>query len=409
LALVWIVALRMARPIRELTGMADQVASGRLDIRPRRSSVFELDRLGISIGRVASQLGRRITETEEERRTMALVLGALTQGVILVGDGEEVLYANAAAGQVLGPIPAKATALVPRGIIHCVRRARLEGHVVEEELEHGSPPRRIIAIATPFEDDARVMVMVVDVTDRRRLEAMRRDFVADASHELKTPVSAILAAGEALEMAVDRDAAKAREFAGRIEASARQLSRIVADLLDLSRLEASEPSPDIVALDEVVRGEVAAIQRRATEASISLASEIADADVIGDSGDLALAVRNLLDNAIRYTDVGGSVRVVLHNGGDRAVLSVSDTGTGIPTRALGRVFERFYRVDEARSRATGGTGLGLAIVKHVVERHGGTVAVESQLGAGSTFRIELPVAKDGPRAEVPDPTAASTD
>jgi two-component system sensor histidine kinase SenX3 len=254
----------------------------------------------------------------------------------------------------------------------------------------------VAALAVAFEGESRVLLVLSDVTERRRLEAMRRDFVADASHELKTPVGSILASIEALALALDRDPDRARAFAGRVEASARQLARLIADLLDLSRVEASQAAMEPVALDELVETEVAGFVRRAGDAGIELTVDTTPVVVRGSAADLALAIRNLCDNACRYTDSGGRVAVKVERAEDRVRLTVSDTGAGIPQRALDRVFERFYRVDVARSRATGGTGLGLAIVKHVTERHGGLVSVESQLGSGSTFTMELPVVASTP-------------
>ena len=237
-----------------------------------------------------------------------------------------------------------------------------------------------------------MLLAIEDVTDRQRIESIRRDFVADASHELKTPVASILASMEAMQLALERDPERAKGFAVQVEASARRLARIVEDLLDLSRLEASSDSWSRINLDEIVTEEVERLKIRAGERGVGIHVDVVDGPIVGNASDIALAVRNLGENAIRYTDQGGSVSFTLRRFDREFELAVSDTGTGIPTRALARVFERFFRVDVARSRDTGGTGLGLAIVKHVAERHGGSVSVESELGAGSTFRMRLPAA-----------------
>jgi two-component system sensor histidine kinase SenX3 len=229
------------------------------------------------------------------------------------------------------------------------------------------------------------------VTERDRVAAVRRDFVANASHELKTPVSAIIASSEALQIAVERRDESAAGFARQIEGSARQLDRLVADLLDLSRLERDEPELDPLSLDLLVREELERARPVAEEKGLTLEFDLEPVQVSGSRRDVAIAVRNLLDNAVRYTGPGGRVTASLHDLQGQAVLQISDTGEGIPTRDLSRVFERFYRVDNARSRATGGTGLGLAIVKHVVESHGGDVGVESELGQGAVFTVRLPV------------------
>lgn len=386
------VATRIARPIAALTETADAVAGGRLDVEPERSTTIELDRLGQSIGRMASDLGRRIRESEEERETLEVVLGALPDGVILVEPDDSISYANPPAAALLGAIPERLTALAPGALQRIVRKARDVDEVQVVDVEIGSPIRMVHAVATPFRDDrARVLLVAADVTERNRIEAMRRDFVADASHELKTPIAATLAASEALQLALDRDTNRARGFAGQVTASARRLARIVDDLLDLSRLEAAQASEGSCRLDTVVTEELERLSARARESGLVMETDLESVTVAGPSSDWALAVRNLCENAITYTDAGGEVSVALRRHGPSVELKVSDTGSGIPTRALSRVFERFYRVDVARSRDTGGTGLGLAIVKHVAERHGGAVFVDSELGVGSTFRIVMPV------------------
>lgn len=385
------VVRRVSRPIRELTDLADAVAGGRLDVSPRRSRVAEIDRLGLAIGHIASDLGRRIEETESERRTLDVVLSSLPQGVMLVGGADAIEYTNPAVAELLGRIPDRLRLLSPRAIGRITRESLQSGETVVERLDHGMPRRVLRVAATPLPSKQRVLLILTDVTERERVEAMRRDFVADASHELKTPVSAILASIETLEMALDHDPDAVRRFARQIDLSARQLARIVADLLDLSRLEAGPPSMEEVALHWVVKEEVDRYVEKAQDKNIGLETSLTETWMLGSPADLGLAIRNLCDNAVRYTDPGGTVRVTLSEEGGSAVVSVSDTGAGIPSRDLPRIFERFYRVDVARSRATGGTGLGLSIVRHVAERHGGSVSVDSTLGLGSTFHLRFPL------------------
>lgn len=394
--LISVVSSRLVRPISELTETAASIAGGRLDVRPGRSSTSELDELGLAIGHMASELGRRILETDEERQTLEAVLGALPQGVILVEDDDRISYANPAATRLVGEIPERVSGLVPTPLQRVVRECRERKSAVTVDVEPGAPRTILRSVATPFPgDDERVLIAIEDITDRHRIESIRRDFVADASHELKTPVASILASAESLQLALERDPERARGFAARVEASARRLARIVEDLLDLSRLESSEESRSRVDLGEIVGSEVERLLAKAAERGVSVTTQLVAAPVTGNASDLALATRNLGENAIRYTDAGGSVSFTVRRVEDEFELEVSDTGAGIPTRALARVFERFYRVDVARSRDTGGTGLGLAIVKHVAERHGGTVSVESELGVGSTFRMRLPAAAGG--------------
>ncbi len=386
---VALVARFLARPLVRLADAASGLAEGNLDIDPPRSSVAELDRLGRSLRTVAEELGSRLAEVEGERRTLGVVLDALPQGTLLLDRGGDVLYANRSLEALLGPVPVHLDQVVPFRVQEMVRRAVAEGRVVDQDMEHGRPPRILRVIASPFEDD-RVLVVVSDVTDRRRVDDVRRDFVTNASHELKTPVASILASSEALEMALERAPDRAVQFAQQIGSSARSLARLVADLLDLSRLESREGDREEVALAETVTTEVERVAELAERRGVSLRAETSDVEVLGSAADLALAVRNLLDNAVRYTDEGGEVVARVERQGDDAVLSVTDTGAGISQRDLERIFERFYRVDVARSWATGGTGLGLSIVRHVVEAHGGTLGVVSELGVGSTFTVRLP-------------------
>lgn len=390
-AVTALVARRVARPIQDLTGVARQVSEGRFDIRPRRSSILELDRLGLSIGRMADELGARVVEAEGERETLRVLLDALPQGVVLIDPDGTIPYGNGPAREILGDVPGRLAALTPRSLQRLVADVLGSRTTQDVELEAGGAMLRAVATLLP---DGRAVLVVSDVSERVRIERMRRDFVADASHELKTPIASILAASETLQMALERDPERAARFVTLVHEAATQLARIVGDLLDLSRLETSVGGSDRVSFGRVVEEEAERLRSAAEEKGISLTVDAQPAVVVGSASDLGLAVRNLVSNAIRYSTRGDSVTVRLQRGDDDVRLSVSDTGAGIPRRSIDRVFERFYRVDVARSRETGGTGLGLAIVKHVAETHGGSVSVESELGVGSTFRIVLPLAQD---------------
>jgi signal transduction histidine kinase len=236
-----------------------------------------------------------------------------------------------------------------------------------------------------------VIVVIGDVTEARRLDAIRRDFVANASHELKTPAASIQAAAETLVHAWKDDPEAVQWLAEQLEREAMRLSRIVADLLDLSRLESGSELGDDVRLDALVREEGQRFEDAAKGAGLTFGLEVGSVPPVhGSARDLSLLVRNLLDNAIRYTRAGGTVTVAVSADDGSVVLRVADSGVGIPSKDIPRVFERFYRVDRARSRETGGTGLGLAIVRHVAENHGGAVSLRSELGRGSTFEVRLP-------------------
>jgi two-component system, OmpR family, phosphate regulon sensor histidine kinase PhoR len=380
---------RLSRPIVELTEHTKALSDS--GFKPPRSSVLEIDELATAIADLDASNRSRLLETVRASSTLEVVLGAMPQGTILFDEDDSVVYANPSARSLLGAIPETLSGLVPFSFQDALLEARETRAPTTLLAEHGKPVRQLRGIATPFADDKRILLVVVDVTERERAASVRRDFVANASHELKTPVSAIIASSEALQLAVERGDESAVRFAGQIEGSARQLDRLVTDLLDLSRLERDEPELDPLSLDHLVQEEVERVRTVADEHGIDVTLRVARAQVAGSRRDVAIAVRNLLDNAIRYTPSGGSIGAELDVVGDEAVLQISDTGEGIPTRDLDRVFERFYRVDNARARATGGTGLGLAIVKHVVESHGGSVFVESELGAGSTFIVHLPI------------------
>jgi two-component system sensor histidine kinase SenX3 len=282
------------------------------------------------------------------------------------------------------------TELVPSSLRAAVREVSTGGQPVARELSVAD--RIVQAVALPSSPPGSVVLLVRDVTHARRVEQLRRDFVANASHELKTPVASMVALSETLVTAAN-DAEALNNFLGRLQQEATRLANLVRDLLALSRLEGGPLERSPVRMDLVVAGEADRLRPRADELGVRLVIDPpAEMVVAGAESDLGLLVHNLLDNAIRYTPSGGQVHVTLAPQNGSAVLRVDDTGIGIPSRDLDRIFERFYRVDEARSRETGGTGLGLSIVRHVAESHGGTAGVRSVLGAGSTFTIEIPLA-----------------
>jgi len=378
-------------PIARLTTQTLAMARGDPGQELDRSSIREIDQLSVAVAGLEEDNRVRLIEAGRASATLEVVLGALPQGTILFDEGDHVVYANPSAHKLLGAVPQTLSGLAPFPFQTAVRASRETRSQTSRVVEHGKPIRQLGGFATPFVDDGRILLVIVDVTERERSASVRRDFVANASHELKTPVSAIIASSEALQMAVERGDDSALRFARQIEASSRQLDRLVVDLLDLSRLERDQPELDPLSLDHLVREEVERIRPLAEEQDISLAVDVGPVQVSGSRRDVAIAVRNLLENAVRYTPVGGSITAELSAVNGDALLRITDTGEGIPTRDLDRVFERFYRVDSARARATGGTGLGLAIVKHVIESHGGSVEVESELGVGSTFVVHLPV------------------
>ena len=331
----------------------------------------------------------------EHRRVRDLTLSTMQEGLLLIEADARVAFANDAIGRHLPSTPGTLDTVQPYSLRSAIEESREHGVATSVLVETGVPTRWLRGTITPAADGA-TLVVVRDVTQQRQLDLVRRDFVANASHELKTPAASIQAAAETLHQVVQDDPDAVPRFAMQLEREAIRLSRIVADLLDLSRLESGSALDDLVSLGAATREEAQRLEDAAREAGVTLEIETSEERPIrGSQRDLALLVRNLVDNAIRHSHEGSEVRVEITCEDDVVTLRVSDTGIGIPSKDIPRIFERFYRVDRARSRETGGTGLGLAIVKHVVENHGGTIEVDSELGRGTAFAIRFPAARSG--------------
>jgi signal transduction histidine kinase len=364
--------------------------------------------LGARVVRAERALKEQARSSAENRQVQDTILASMEEGVLLLDPGGHRVFANEALRRHLGTIPESVEAMLPLEIRRAAKRAAYTGAITRVEADTGAPARWLRAAALPVGDDGSVLVVVRDVTEARRLDRVRRDFVANASHELKTPVSSIRAAAETLRAGAIEDPPAARRFTEQLEREALRLSRIVSDLLDLSRLETGSDLEERVRLDAVAAEEIQRLQEDAREAGVALVLHADGVPSVHGSGrDLALLVRNLVDNAVRYTQAGGSVDVTVTGDTTRVLLRVTDTGLGIPQRDIARIFERFYRVDRARSRETGGTGLGLAIVKHVAENHRGEIDVRSELGRGTTFEVSFPVTPRSERPPAREPTATA--
>jgi two-component system, OmpR family, sensor histidine kinase SenX3 len=329
--------------------------------------------------------------------TAETALEALSDGVVVFDPEGGIGYLNAVARDLIGRRFDRISELAPPALREACREVAVTGSPLELEFETAG--RNIQASVVPrSREEGRAFGLVVvlhDITVAKRSDRIRRDFVANASHELKTPVSAITALSEALRDAATRDPIAAERFVALLQDESQRLSRLVGDLLDLSRLEGERPELTTVPMARVVAEETDRLRPSADAAGLRLVvGPLAEASVLGAEADLGLLVNNLVDNAVHYTPHGGEVRVSLSIEGETAVLEVVDTGMGIASRDLDRIFERFYRADPARSRQTGGTGLGLSIVRHVAELHGGEVLVRSVLGSGSTFTVVLPVVRE---------------
>ena len=367
----------------------------------------DLPGLTNELGAITTRLHERLEELTEGRDRAGQILDALDDGVLLLDGAGRLLIANPAARSWFGlpddlrpGLPLKRVLGVPQVSALAEQAAEARAPVVGNLTLVFPEPRTLALRAFPLADrgpTGRIVVTMTDITQRRRLEVLRRDFVANASHELKTPVAAVRALAETLLTALPDDPEAGRRFAERIGREAERLDLLTRDLLDLSRVERGALDVEPVDLVGLVKEVVGGYADRAEERRIKLSTEVEPGVALrGDRAQLGLLLSNLIDNALRYTPAKGAVCVRLNAAESRAVLQVHDTGQGIPAGELSRVFERFYRVDKARARQTGGTGLGLAIVRHVAEAHGGTVRVESELGRGSTFTVALPVAGPPP-------------
>jgi signal transduction histidine kinase len=379
--------------------VVDRVARGDLTVDVPERGTREIVALARAVNRMRAEVGARIGDLERERGTRDAVLSRLDEGVVLFAEDGTVEYINRSGRRLIGPIE-RLQQVVPVALRDAVDEARNRRD--RQRLEVTGPGSRILtadAVAIPGE--GRTLLMLRDVTEARAVDAVRRDFVANASHELKTPAASVRALAETIETAAAEDPASVPRFASQLEREAVRLSRIISDLLDLSRLEGEAGERSEVRLDRLVRAEVERADATRPDGLIINARAESPVIVTGSPRDLGLLVRNLLENAVQYSRAGGKVDIEVRPEDGEAVLTVQDTGVGIPQRDQARIFERFYRVDRARSRETGGTGLGLSIVKHVAENHRGSVTVESRLGEGSTFTVRFPLRTASGPAERP--------
>ena len=293
-----------------------------------------------------------------------------------------------------------------------VARADSEGHDVEIQVPRPRDKPISLQVRAASLGGGLVVLLVQDATEARKVEDVRRDFVANVSHELKTPIAALTLLAESVSLSSD-DPVAVQRFAEHMSVEAERLATLVGELIDLSRVQSDDPFArgEAVRVDDVVRDAVERTRTRAGLRSIEIAvATVRGATVFGDRDQLASAVKNLVDNAVQYSPERTRVAVASRLTGDKVEISVTDQGLGIAEGDLDRIFERFYRVDPARSRATGGTGLGLSIVKHVVANHGGEITVWSREGEGSTFTMLLPAyhADDGPTTYASDIHGAAT-
>jgi len=388
------------RPLSALIDDADRIAGDGPHQPVAIPDVEELATLARALDRIDLEKRRRIASVEAERDHLGATVASMTEGVLVVGNDGRPQLANPALRQLLGVAPSAATADIldlarePR-LVDLIARVLETGEAAAVEIERLEPAQRTLALlGSPLAGDAGVVVLARDLTETERLHQMRRDFVANVSHELKTPLAAIRGYAETLVDGAIDERDTALRFSQRILDQCRRLGELLDDLLTLSRLESSEPSRarELVGLSALSEEAIELVAPRAAAKQISVRLEAtSEIEIPGDSEGLLRLLSNLLDNAVKYNRESGNVTLRLERRGGEALLEVSDSGIGIAPTHLPRIFERFYRVDKGRAREEGGTGLGLAIVKHVAQAHGGRVEVESEPGSGSSFRVWLPI------------------
>ena len=383
----------VASPLLALRGAAQAIARGDrpvIDVRGRD----EVGDLARALRSVEEDLSARVDDLERERSEMTALIASMVEGVVALDGSGAVTTVNPAARRLLklgpeAPLPAALELFRQRPPHEAVERALQGGETAGREVELDG--RTVLLSAHPLPGGGAVLVLH-DISSLKRLETVRRDFVANVSHELKTPLTVIRGYVETL-AGEDVPPEARRDFLAKVLANARRMQQLVDDLLDLSRIEshAWSPKPERLALAPLVEEVWGTLAPRAAAGGLTFAQHMdPSATVVADPQAARQILGNVLDNSVRYTPAGGSITVSAAAGPGGTWVEVRDTGVGIPGEHLPRIFERFYRVDPARSRELGGTGLGLAIVKHLVEAHGGRVEARSTLGAGTTIRILFP-------------------
>ena len=403
--------------IERLREFSRRVAEGDFRPLPADGKGDTLEALGSSLNQTAARLDRTIRTLTEERNLSAAILGSMVEGVAVVNGAERLVFANPGFAEILGldVPPVSGSSLLEivrqRELIDAVRRVLGGEHRVEAEIVTGTLRQHFFAatVASVRAGETSGAVIVLhDITALRKLERIRRDFVANVSHEFRTPLTAIQGFAETLIAGAINDPNNRDRFLAIILDHSRRLARLTEDLLRLSEMDAERLELEVrrVSVPQLVESCYETAQRRAGEKGLTLSLELPSnlPDVAGDNRRLQEILQNLLDNAIQYTLPNGKIILSAEIKNDEVILTVTDTGIGIPQSDQPRIFERFYRVDAARSREAGGTGLGLAIAKHLIEAHGGRIWVESEVGVGSKFHVSVPIF-DAERASL---RAAST-
>ncbi|MGQ0561558.1 MAG: sensor histidine kinase [Gemmatimonadota bacterium] len=399
----WTLSGYMLAPLRQLRRDLRLAARIRALSEPHPGELAEIQALRGALISVLEELDARTRSSESEQYRVLGLFESITEGIVQVSPDARLMHVNAAARALLG-LPVNAEGKLASSLIRNIdlreiieRSARGEAMPGTEVVIEG---RQLLVSPQPLrgghEQAGSTVISVVDLTELRRLETVRRDFVANVSHELKTPLTAIRGYAETI-LAEDVPRDLELQFLNVIHRNATRLQRVVDELLDLSRLQSGgwQPMLQRVEVQSLAQDVWSAFEENARRKCIDFEIAGAPATACADPDGLRQVLSNLYDNAIRYTPEGGRVRTLVHQAGAggaarKLEIEVRDTGIGIPSDALPRIFERFFRVDPARSREQGGTGLGLSIVKHLIERMGGEVVAESELGKGTSIKVRLP-------------------
>lgn len=404
-----LIAQQMTKPVRKLTDLAERMARGDLAGRIHVTSRDEVGRLGKAFNRMAGELQAQIEAMDAQRSMLTTVLAHMADGVIIGDPSGRVRLINPAAARLLGvdqqdAVGERFVSLVrDHQITGIWRRCRNCNEELSETVDMGTRRPFLRVVATPLSDTAEgeCLVLLQDLTEMRRLETVRRDFVSNISHELRTPLAGLRAVVDTLRDGALEDPPAARRFLDRIDTEVDALTQMVQELLELSRIESGQVPLRLApaAVADLVIPPIDRLQPQAERGGLTVTVDLPTAGdepglpaVMADAERVREVVTNLVHNAIKFTPPGGRVTVSARQADREVIVSVQDTGTGITAADLPRIFERFYKADRARSG--GGTGLGLSIARHIVQSHGGRIWAESVEGRGSAFHFSLPVATE---------------
>lgn len=391
---------RLSRPVSSLVHSIDRLKAGDFSGSAAGLTQDEFSLLGRALNELSAELQQTLSQLEEQKLVQDTTLETLSEGVLATDADGKIIFANPALRSIIGlaadPVGREFHFVFRQpAMLAAFERVRREGGSAAAQVKETFPTHKVMDVHLTAAKEAKTVRLVAvfkDVTQAYRLEQVRKDFVANASHELRTPLSVIKGYVETLEDELVSEAERTQVFQT-LNQNIHRMGNLIDDLLHLSKLESPEftLNPKKLSVPEVVQAVISALRPQVEAKKQKLALEApSELFLVADRMELETALKNLLENAIHYTGPGGNITVTAGQREGAVEIAVADTGIGIPSQDLGRIFERFYRVDKSRSKEEGGTGLGLSIVKHIAEAHGGRVEVESEVGKGSRFTLVLP-------------------